>query len=70
MRVTKKPYVMSILIYLVVVLVVLGLVLWLINYLPIDQKIKTIINVIVIIIAILWLLNSIGFLSAPALRIR
>jgi hypothetical protein len=49
------------LISLIISLVVVGLILWLINtYLPIDPKIKTIINVIVLIVVILWLLQVFG----------
>jgi hypothetical protein len=49
------------LISLIISLVVVGLILWLINtYLPIDPKIKTIINVIVLVVVCLWLLQVFG----------
>jgi hypothetical protein len=49
------------LISLIISLVVVGLILWLINtYLPIDPKIKTIINVIVLMVVCLWLLQVFG----------
>lgn len=39
-----------------IVLIVVGLILWLVNaYLPIDAKIKTIINVLAVILLIIWL---------------
>ncbi len=52
------------LISLVVVLIIVGLALWLVNnYIPMDQKIKTILNVVVVIFVIIWLLNVLGLLS-------
>ena len=52
------------LITIVVVLVVVGLLLWLINnYIPMDGKIKQILNVVVVIVVILWLLQAIGILG-------
>jgi hypothetical protein len=52
------------LITLIVTLVVVGLILWLINnYLPMDHKIKKILNVVVVIIVILWLLSVFGLLA-------
>jgi hypothetical protein len=53
------------LINLVMVLVVVGVLLWLINtYLPMDGKIKTILNVVVVIAVVLWLLQSFGILGS------
>lgn len=52
------------LITLIVTLVVVGLILWLINnYLPMDGKIKKILNVVVVIIVILWLLSVFGLIA-------
>ena len=49
------------LITLLVTLVVVGVILWLVNnYLPMDGKIKKILNVVVVIIVILWLLSVFG----------
>ncbi|MEJ2417720.1 MAG: hypothetical protein P8Y45_12490 [Exilibacterium sp.] len=43
------------LINLVVVLIVVGVLLWLVNtYIPMDRKIKSILNIVVVIV--LWLL--------------
>jgi Ca2+/H+ antiporter len=40
-------------------LVIAGVVLWLINtYIPMDSKIKTILNVVVVIIVMVWMLNA------------
>lgn len=57
---------------LLVVLVVVGVLLWLVNNLiPIDPKIRTIINVIVVLAVCLWLLDAFGLLhGGPVLRVR
>ncbi len=53
------------LINLVIILVVVGVVLWLINtYIPMDRKIKRILNAVVVIGVILWLLNVFGIMSS------
>ncbi len=49
---------------IIIVLVVVGVVLFLINkYIPMDAKIKTILNWVVVIIVILWLLNAFHVLN-------
>jgi hypothetical protein len=60
------------LIGLVITLVVVGVLLYLLNnYVPMDSKIKTIINVVVVIVVILWVLQSFGVLgSLRDVRIR
>lgn len=53
------------LINLILVLVVVGVILWLINtYLPMDGKIKSILNVVVVVAVVLWLLQAVGLLSS------
>jgi hypothetical protein len=53
------------LITLIITLVVVGLILWLINnYIPMDSKIKTILNVVVVIVVIVWLLSVFGILGS------
>ena len=42
---------------IVFVLIVLGFLLYLLNLLPIDGKMKQVINAIIIFIAIMWVLN-------------
>lgn len=50
---------------LIVTLVVVGVALWLINnYIPMDGKIKTILNVVVVIVVIMWLLSLFGVLGS------
>lgn len=54
---------------LLVVLVILGLVLYLVQTLPIDSRIKTVIVVIATLLIIIWLLRAIGLVDVP-LRLR
>ncbi|MBL8782449.1 MAG: hypothetical protein JNL06_16050 [Alphaproteobacteria bacterium] len=52
------------LIQLVIVLIVVGVLLWAVNaFIPMDGKIKQILNVVVVIAVILWLLRVFGILS-------
>lgn len=52
------------LISLVITLIVIGVLLWLVNnYIPMDGKIKQILNVVVIICVIIWLLYAFGIIS-------
>ena len=49
---------------LVVVLIIVGVALYLVNtVIPMDAKIKLILNVVVIIAVLLWLLDAFGFTS-------
>ena len=53
------------LINLVVVLIVVGVLLWLVNtYIPMDGKIKSILNIVVVIAVVLWLLQAFGVLGS------
>jgi hypothetical protein len=53
------------LINLVVVLIVVGVLLWLVNtYIPMDGKIKKILNIAVVIVVVLWLLQVFGILGS------
>ena len=48
---------------LILTLVVVGVLLWAVNtYIPMDGKIKQILNVVVVILVIIWLLNVFGVL--------
>ncbi len=50
---------------ILIVLIVAGLLLWLVNnFIPMDRKIKTILNVVVVIIVIVWLLKTFGILDS------
>ena len=49
------------LVTLVITLIVVGVLLWLVNtYIPMDGKIKKIINIVVVIVVIIWLLRVFG----------
>jgi hypothetical protein len=59
------------LINIIIALIVVGVLLWLVNqYIPMDRKIKSILNAVVVIAVVLWLLNIFGlFDSVSTLRI-
>lgn len=53
------------LINVVIVLIVVGVLLWLVNqFIPMDRKIKSILNVVVIIAVVLWLLSAFGIFDS------
>ena len=53
------------LINLVVVLIVVGVLLWLVNtYIPMDGKIKQILNIVVVIVVVIWLLQVFGVIGS------
>lgn len=53
------------LISLVLTLIVVGVLLWAANqYIPMDAKIKQILNIVVVIVVVLWLLQIFGLLEA------
>ena len=63
------------LISLVVTLIIIGVLLWLVNtYIPMDGKIKKILNIVVVICVVLWLLsafdilNSSGTINVPRIQ--
>ena len=48
----------------VITLIVIGVLLWLINtFIPMDGKIKNILNVVVVICVIVWLLHVFGVID-------
>jgi undecaprenyl pyrophosphate phosphatase UppP len=52
------------LINVVVVLIVVGVLLWLVNtYIPMDAKIKNILNAVVVIGVVIWLLQAFGLIG-------
>jgi hypothetical protein len=49
---------------LIVTLIVVGVALWLVNnYLPMDRKIKSILNIVVVVLVVIWLLRGFGLLD-------
>ncbi len=58
------------LVTVVIYLVVVGVLLWLVNnYIPMDRKIKQIINILVVVVVVIWLLQVLGVMG-PLSRIR
>jgi len=52
------------LITVVIALIVVGVLLWLINsFIPMDSKIKSILNAVVVIAVVVWLLQVFGIWS-------
>ena len=52
------------LITIVITLIVAGVLLWLVNtYIPMDGKIKKILNIVVVVVVVLWLLSVFGVLD-------
>jgi len=49
---------------LLITLIVVGVLLWLVNnYIPMDAKIKQILNIVVVICVVVWLLSAFGVLG-------
>jgi len=60
---------------LILILIAVGVLLWLVNaYIPMDAKIKNILNIVVVICVVLWLLTVFGVLGGlhdvPVPRLR
>jgi 1-acyl-sn-glycerol-3-phosphate acyltransferase len=52
------------LISVVITLIVIGVLLWLVNtYIPMDGKIKSILNIVVVICVVIWLLYAFGVIN-------
>jgi hypothetical protein len=50
---------------ILIVLIVVGVLLWLVNsYIPMDRKIKNILNAVVVIVVVIWLLKAFGLLNS------
>jgi len=67
-RITFEIYLKIIIIMplltILLVLIVAGILLWLVNtFIPMDGKIKTILNAVVVIVIVIWLLKIIGLFS-------
>lgn len=53
------------LISLIITLIVVGVLLWLVNnYIPMDGKIRQILNVVVVVAVVVWLLNGLGLMDS------
>jgi hypothetical protein len=52
------------LLQILITLVVVGVLLWLVNLIPMQGTIKSILNAVVVIAVVVWLLNIFGFLHS------
>lgn len=53
------------LITIIIVLVVVGVILYLVNqFIPMDGKIKNILNIVIVIVLIIWLLKALGLFAS------
>lgn len=58
------------LIQLIITLIIVGVLLWAVNSLiPMDEKIKQILNVVVIIAVLLWLLKVFGVMGGSTVSL-
>jgi hypothetical protein len=63
-RIERRTGIDMPLITIVITLIVAGVLLWLVNtYIPMDGKIKKILNIVVVVVVVLWLLNVFGVWS-------
>lgn len=58
------PAIHSPLIQVEIILITVGVLLWLINSLPMAASIKSIFNAVVVIAVVVWLLKLLGFWSS------
>lgn len=58
------------LIGILVVIVVVGVLLWAAEQIPLDPVVKRILQVVVVLVLVLWLLQAFGLLGAADIRIR
>ncbi len=53
------------LVTVVVTLIIVGVLLWAVNrYIPMDSKIKSILNIVVVIVVVIWLLQGFGVIGS------
>jgi type IV secretory pathway TrbL component len=57
------------LIHILVVIIVVGLLLWAAQQIPMDAIVRRILQVVVIVALVLWLLQAFGLLHGSTLRI-
>jgi hypothetical protein len=55
------------LVYIAVILIVAGLLMWLINtYIPMAAAIKSLLNIVVFVVLLIWVLQSRGIIGGIA----
>lgn len=55
---------------MLLVLVVVGVCLYLLQQIPMDPVILTIIRVVVLLLVVLWLIQAFGLMAGPLPRLR
>lgn len=57
---------------IVIILILIGVALWLVNtMIPMDARIKTILNIFIVIVVCIWLLQVLGLIgSLSSVRVR
>ena len=56
---------------LILVLILVGVALWAVNAIvPMDPKIKAILNALVVIVVVVWLFEALGLIDVARVRIR
>jgi hypothetical protein len=56
---------------LVFTLIIVGIALWAINrYIPMAPPVKQILNILVIVVVCYWLLQTLGVIDGPAIRLK
>ena len=58
------------LIGLILFVLVVAVILWLCDQLPVDARAKQIIRFIVVIVALLYVVEALGFFAGPTFRFR
>jgi len=60
------------LITLIIIIVIVGFLLWAIQtFIPMDPKVKLLLQVVVVIVLLLWVLQAMGlFVGGPTIRLR
>lgn len=49
---------------ILLVIIIVGVLLWVVNsFIPMDRKIKSILNIVVVIVLIVWLFNVFGLFT-------
>ncbi|MFW5760132.1 MAG: Thivi_2564 family membrane protein [Cyclobacteriaceae bacterium] len=46
-----------------IVIIIVGVLMWLVNLIPMQRTIKSILNIVVVIILVIWLLNVFGIIA-------
>jgi hypothetical protein len=50
---------------LILVIVIVGVLLWALNsFVPMDPKVRSILNIVVVLLLIIWLLQAFGLIGA------